>query len=344
MTGVGTVVDQFAADYFVVNRISEERRWDVRRILGLLSDFAGKPIEDVEADDVADFLASLVASGLHVNTVRRYNHAIKPFFRWAFHRRIVSADQWLRIQDVKNPRGASGNQRPRPYNRAEVKEFWRLLDERWPLVPDKRLRRWRNGTCQYKRVWTHGMNLQTRAVISLALYAGLRHNEIFTADIADIHPDNEYIVVRNGKTVVHEDPKMREVPFTEEGRELIAAWLEYREWMRPEHDRPWLVLTANATMSEGRVEEFRSESRDPIKVKGFSHLPRYVGDYNFHPFRHTFATERLRAGTKLEVVSRMMGHATLAQTLVYALIVKEDLARASQRSEPKFMAAVGRAA
>lgn len=336
-----TIVDDFAADHFVVNRISPERQWDVRRILGLLSDFAEKPIEDVDADDLADYLASLVAAGLHVNTVRRYNHAIKPFFRWAFHRRLVSADQWLRIQDVKNPRGASGSQTPRPYKRAEVKEFWRLLDERWPLVPEKRLKRWRNGTCQYKRVWSQAMNLQTSAVISLALFAGLRHNEILTIDIDDLHPDNDYIVV-HGKTVIHEVPKIREVPYTEAGREMIAAWLEFRAWMKPTHDRPWLVAHANASMHPAHVNP--SAPNHEIKNRGFSKLPKYVGDYDYHRFRHTFGTERLRAGTELETVSRMMGHANLQQTLVYAEIVKEDLQRAARRSEPTFIAAVGRAA
>lgn len=339
-----TILEEFAADYFVVNRISEERRWDVLRILGLLSAFAGKPIDDVTADDLADYLASLVASGKHVNTVRRYNHAIKPFFRWAFHREYVSADQWLRIQDVKNPRGATGNQKPRPYKRAEIQDFWRRLDERWPLVPDKRLKRWRNGTCQYKRVWTHAMNLQTRAVVSLALFAGLRHNEIFTIEIPDLHPDNDYIVVRHGKSVIHAEPKLRELPYTEEGREMIAAWLEFRGWMKPTHDHPWLVVTANASMHPGRALNTQSAPNHEIKDQGFSKLPEYVGPFTYHRFRHTFATEQLRAGTPLETVSRMMGHSSLAQTLVYAEIVKEDLQRASRRAEPKFLAAVGRAA
>jgi site-specific recombinase XerD len=337
-----TVVDDFAADYFVVNRISEPRRADVRRILALLSAFAGRPIEEVDADDLANYLASLVAGGMHVNTVRRYNHAIKPFFRWAFHRRIVTADQWLRIQDVKNPRGASGSQKPRPYKRAEVKEFWRLLDERWPLVPDKRLKRWRNGTCQYKRVWTHAMNLQTSAVVSLALFAGLRHNEIFTISMDDLHPDNDYLVV-HGKTVIHEVPKVREVPYTEEGREIVAAWLEFRAWMKPKHNHPWLVVNANASMHPGRGV-FRSLPNDQIKDGGFDALVQYPGAYELHRFRHTFATEQLRAGTDLEVVSRMLGHANLQQTLVYAEIVKEDLQRAARRSERTFIRAVGRAA
>lgn len=338
------IVDEFAADYFVVNRISDERRWNVRRVLGCLSDFAGKPIEEVTADDLSNYLTSLVASGLHVNTVRHYNHAIKPFFRWAFQRRYVSADQWLRIQDVKNPRGATGNQKPRPYKRADVKEFWRLLDLRWPLVPDKRIRRYRNGTCQYKRVWTHAMNLQTRAVVSLALFGGLRHNEILTIGMADLHPDNEYIVV-HGKTVVHEDPKIREVPYTEAGREMVAAWLEFRSWMDPEHDRPWLVAHASASMHPTRVADgTASAPNHAIKEGGFSKLLEYVGPYHYHRFRHTFATEQLRAGTELETLSTLMGHSNLQQTLVYAEIVKEDLQRASRRSEPRFMAAVGRAA
>lgn len=338
------VVDQFTAEYFVLNRISVARQREVRKVLAALTEFAGKSSpEECDEQDLIDYMAFMLESGRHVNTVRHHNHAIRPFFHWAFQRRIVTAERWMRIRDVKDPRGSSANQKPRPYKAAEVREFWRLLDERWPLVPDKRLKRWRNDTCQYRRVWTHAMNLQSRAVISLAVFGGLRQNEIFTIGMADLHPDNEYIVV-HGKTVVHDQPKVREVPYTEAGREMVAAWLEFRAWMKPKHEHPWLVVTANATTNPGRVAIARSEPNHRMKQQGFERIPAYVGRYNFHRFRHTFATEQLRAGTELETVSRVLGHASLAQTLVYAEIVKEDTARALRRSEPKFMAALGRAA
>src|SRR4051794_8829754 len=75
-----------------------------------------------------------------------------------------------------------------------------------------------NGTARYNSVWQHASHLQTQAAISLALFGALRNSEIRYASIDDIHPDNEYIVVR-GKSPFGERQGYREVPYTEEGRE-----------------------------------------------------------------------------------------------------------------------------
>lgn len=69
-----------------------------------------------------------------------------------------------------------------------------------------------------------------------------------------------------------------------------------------------------------------------------------VGEYELHRFRHTCATERLRAGMALEVLQRFLGHADIAQTLVYTKIVNDDIHRAALKTEPSFAAAVGQRA
>ena len=49
---------------------------------------------------------------------------------------------------------------------------------------------------------------------------------------------------------------------------------------------------------------------------------------SFHTSRHTWATRALRKGMRIEYVSRLMGHASIRTTQVYAKIVNEDLDRA----------------
>jgi len=63
--------------------------------------------------------------------------------------------------------------------------------------------------------------------VSLALFGGLRHAEILHASIDDIHPDNDFIVVR-GKSSFGERQGFREVPYTEQGRGMVARWLDFR--------------------------------------------------------------------------------------------------------------------
>jgi hypothetical protein len=44
----------------------------------------------------------------------------------------------------------------------------------------------------------------------------------------------------------------------------------------------------------------------------------------------------------LEKVSKLLGHASIGQTLAYAELVNTDVARAARRGEQDFVTAVGR--
>lgn len=49
---------------------------------------------------------------------------------------------------------------------------------------------------------------------------------------------------------------------------------------------------------------------------------------SFHTSRHTFATRALRKGMRIEYVSKLMGHAQIKETQIYAKIVNEELDKA----------------
>jgi len=61
-----------------------------------------------------------------------------------------------------------------------------------------------------------------------------------------------------------------------------------------------------------------------------SHFARWLQEagitkrVTFHTFRHTFATLQLFAGTSINIVSAMLGHADLATTMIYAHVVDES--------------------
>jgi hypothetical protein len=54
----------------------------------------------------------------------------------------------------------------------------------------------------------------------------------------------------------------------------------------------------------------------------------------------TCATEWLHAEVPLEKVSKLLGHASLEQTLGYADLVRDDVARSMRRGETDFVTAV----
>ena len=51
---------------------------------------------------------------------------------------------------------------------------------------------------------------------------------------------------------------------------------------------------------------------------------------SFHTSRHTFATRALRKGMRIEYVSKLLGHASIEETQIYAKIVNEELDKAME--------------
>ena len=51
---------------------------------------------------------------------------------------------------------------------------------------------------------------------------------------------------------------------------------------------------------------------------------------SFHVSRHTWATQALRKGISIDKVSKIMGHAAIAETQIYAKIMSEELDKAME--------------
>lgn len=54
-----------------------------------------------------------------------------------------------------------------------------------------------------------------------------------------------------------------------------------------------------------------------------------------HAIRHTFATDAVRSGTPLHIVSRLLGHSSLQMTMRYAHAADEDLRAAVEKLHPQ---------
>lgn len=336
-----TTIDRFAAHYHSFNNISPARATEQINLLRAFEVHAGIPLEQADDSHVRAFLGKLINDGQHPNTVRKKRGMILPFYGWCFDERIVSAEVLMRVQRVKNPRGATSSSTPKPYTRKEMIAFWAGLDKAWPLAPDERLKRWRQGVARYRRVARHCMNLQINCISHLALHAGMRRDEIYYADLADIHYDNAYVVVRHSaRKNTQGTVKPREVPMTAELSDAIQRWLEIRELVlksgpvRRKHARPWLSLASN---------QKKNGWMTPMSHERFGELLGTIPPgFELHRLRHTCATEWLRAGMDIELVKELLGHAKLQQTLAYAEIIKTDLEKGMNGAVANFSTAVGR--
>jgi site-specific recombinase XerD len=77
-----------------------------------------------------------------------------------------------------------------------------------------------------------------------------------------------------------------------------------------------------------------------MRHRAFKDQLSTVGAWELHRFRHTCGTEWLRAGMELELVSKLLGHANITQTLGYAQIVSDDVHRSAMRHHDTFTRAM----
>jgi integrase/recombinase XerC len=317
------MLDRFAVEYQEYHGLTEGRKTEQLNVLRQLQEHAEKDAHDCTASDVKAFLSSLIDADQHPNTVRKKLGMVKPYFAWAWEAKLIDAEAFMEIQRVRNPRGSSANGLPKPYTRKDLARFRSELDARWPEVDDKFWRRWRKGTSPFRKIQPHAQRIQIECIVALALNCGLRREEIYRLSVDDMHYDNAYVVVRKGK-----GGKYREVPHTEASREAVRRWLELRNEFKPDHDQVWLSLAWKGIESQ------------PMRWDRFRKILRTVGDWQLHRFRHTCGTEWLRAIKRIEIVSRLLGHSRVQQTLGYAAIVRDDLHDAVAKAEGEFARAI----
>lgn len=320
-----TTIELFETDYQEFHAISEGRRRAQLRALRHLTKFAGvETPEEVSPAQYQDWIRALVQE-LAPSTVKKQTMCVRPFFKFAFQRRLYSAESLLMIREAELPKAPK--RVPRPYSSKEVKTIWAAIDKRYPLDKDERwLKRWRKGSSRFKRIEAHANHLQLRALVRLALDCGLRRQELYDLDLDDMHYDNAFVVVREGK-----EGKFREVPYTSAAREAVKAWLEFRAEMKPPHDRPWLALTRIGPQGVW------------LRAMNFRRFEMYIADlgsWNYHRLRHTCATTWLRAGMPIEVLSKMLGHANVSQTMDYVQLVRQDVEKQVAVNEKRFEAQV----
>lgn len=333
------IIKRFAAEYQEYNGMSDQRRGQQRNVLRQLEVQCGGDLLSATPDDLRRYLASLIAQGQHPNTVERKRRMALPFYTWAFSVELIDGDRFMRLTSVPAPNGA-GRGVPRPYSAAELAELYEALDRRWPHVDPKWWPRVARGTSRFKRVASGVMRCQMECIIALALHGGLRRNEIFSLSPDDVATENAYVLVRQRALVPNGKDRMREVPFTSGLREAVERWLAMRELLGVPHDSLWIVASTYVP---------KGTSLNPMGVARFNELMEALGRredgsyWLMHRLRHTSATNWLRAGVPIELVSRYLGHSNISQTLGYAELVREDIAVAMSSNEDRFNQLIGTA-
>jgi site-specific recombinase XerD len=337
---VADLIADFCQWQRAYNGVSEERVRNQQRLLLGLQAHAGE-LTAVTPQQLEQFLLLCEVAPA---TTAKHLKMIRPFFKWLYRNKHITAERLMEIHDVRAPRGAGWGE-PKPYTRAEIARFWRKLDDAYPWTSEsdpldrtpKRaeywVRHWQESRDPYffRHTIPYARRLQVEAVIALSLFGGLRRVEIFNLALEDMHYENAYVRVVGAAKNPAAEAVVRAVPMVSNLKTALANWIEFRaQVLQPEHDRPWLTL-------------WHGREMEPITFSVFGHLLNRVGDgYELHRMRHTFATERLRAGMPVETVQKILGHSNVAMTLRYSRIGIEDVLRVADKTNDDFVGALAR--
>jgi integrase/recombinase XerD len=142
-----------------------------------------------------------------------------------------------------------------------------------------------------------------RAMILVLLRTGMRIGELLNTKVTDVH-------IKERKIEIYEAQKNRlgrVVYLSEDAIIALKTWLgERNAWEAYLFYSRWNTDTMSYSTARSRFEKY-------IVKAGLTHK-----GYTLHTLRHTFATELLNAGMRLECLQVLLGHRNIEETRRYA--------------------------
>jgi site-specific recombinase XerD len=178
---------------------------------------------------------------------------------------------------------------------------------------------------QVAMFWSGFRTARDLAIVGLMLLQGLRSKEVIALNLEDIQLAESRIYV-HGK-----GNKLRPLPLDADTIHLLDNYLRLE---RPAACGPALFVSLKGPARGIRVS--------PAGLRSLFRYHRRTSEVpgaHPHRFRHTFASDMVRAGISLPALMQLMGHANISTTMIYVQIsprdVMEQYARAvAQRLRP----------
>ena len=130
----------------------------------------------------------------------------------------------------------------------------------------------------------------------------MRIGELLNVKISDIHMSDQKILLYQGE----KNYQGRVVYFNEDAKEALEKWLVIRDTSQP------FLFYSRSRKTISYVAAW-NVMRNALDAAGLSHK-----SYSLHCLRHTFATDMLNAGLRLEVLQQLLGHRSVEITRRYA--------------------------
>jgi integrase/recombinase XerD len=148
---------------------------------------------------------------------------------------------------------------------------------------------------------------RVHVMVPLILDCGMRVDEVLHVNKEDVDLDNLLIKVRKGK-----GDKQRIVPITLPMRKHLYRYLKSES-----HPKSQFVFST----ALGSAQAYRNANRILKSIGESIGLP----ELRFHLLRHTFATNFISMGGNVVILKKILGHASLATTMIYEHLQTADL-------------------
>jgi site-specific recombinase XerD len=227
---------------------------------------------DVSAKMMKEYRQKMQDDGITNTTINAYFRVISSFFSWLYREEFVSENICKRMRSLKEAR--------------KVRDY--LTDDECSAV-------------------IGASTGQVRLLIVLALFTGMRRDELAKARKSDVY-DGRILVHGKGK-------KERSIVINEYLLPLLEEHLLYKE-------RYEFIFTSR-NGSSASPETLRLWIKGALKDAGLG--DERIGKLSTHNLRHTAATSLITAGVAIETIQKFLGHSSPNTTRIYAHTVSSTV-------------------
>jgi site-specific recombinase XerD len=273
------------------------------------------------------------------STVKHIEHDLREFGTWVgqTHPDIATCADMNRghIEDYKTWVGAKhGRYTGKPLNRVSIKNrlinlhcfFDRITEWGYPNPPqrplifagdlpivDKPLPRFLDDAAATKLMRTSRADPDplSRLIVELLARTGIRKGELLALTIDAVVQIGSAFWLRIPVGKLHND---RYIPLHPQLKEMLDDWIANHRPTGLRSQR--LLLERNRPISALRVASALSR---------LSHEAG-IGHVTAHQLRHTLATQAINRGMSIDAIAALLGHKTLAMTMIYARIADKTVA------------------
>ncbi|MCY3411943.1 MAG: tyrosine-type recombinase/integrase [Candidatus Heimdallarchaeota archaeon] len=181
-----------------------------------------------------------------------------------------------------------------------------------------------------QRLFQNTKNPTHRVILEVLYSTGMRVNELRNVNLEDLNLKERNIVIRSGK-----GNKDRIVLLSERATEVLANYIATareetlakaasKKPLGPDSEKAVFLSNRGKRIANRTIQHFISELSKDIGVKHTTP----------HMLRHSFASHLVMNNTNIRVVQKLLGHASLDTTQIYANISDDFMKKEFDNSLP----------